>query len=132
MVTCNGGCWAYCQSTTGFPDEPTVAQYCRAWGGLLAPIRDAADEDCVSQMVFPNQASWIGFQQAPAQVAPTVGWSWNSDGVVATYTQCGGGEPNDVDTVENDEQDCAAMNTAGNWYDWPCTGQAYYRYSCRR
>lgn len=131
-LTCNGACWVKCTAAVAFPDEPTVAAACVAWGGKLAPLRTAADQGCVSQMVFPSQASWIGFEQAPGQITPALGWSWNSDGVPLTYTHWSSGQPDDGSAThtETGREQCAYMTTLGEWQDTPCTGNVFYRFSC--
>ena len=129
-AVCNGGCWVTCTSDLPFTDQTTPSKACKDWGGHLAPIRSAADEACVSNVLFPSQASWIGFEQASSTTL-LGNWSWNSDGIAPAYTHWASGQPNDVDGTESNEEQCAMMSTIGTWQDVPCTGQALFRFSCR-
>jgi hypothetical protein len=131
MEICNSGCWVACTSLAAFTDQAVVAQICTAWGGKLAPIRDAAEQACVQGQIFPSQASWIGFEQAPGQTVKDVGWSWNSDGIVPSYTNWSSGQPNDLDGTESGSEQCAFMTTGGTWQDVPCAGQQFFRFSCK-
>ncbi len=128
---CNGGCWVSCNSDTPFTSETVVAKLCTDWGGRLAPIRTVEDQTCVHTMLFPSQASWIGFEQVAGQAFTNTGWSWNSDGIVPTYTNWSPGQPNDLDGLEDGTKQCAYMTTIGEWQDTVCTGTTMYRFSCR-
>jgi hypothetical protein len=128
---CNGGCWVACQSNTAFTGEAQVAKLCTDWGGRLAPLRDANDQACVAQVVFPSQASWIGFTQADGQSTLTAGWSWDSDGIAPMYTHWDSGQPNDQNGSENGQEQCAYMTTSGGWQDTTCSDSQFYRFSCR-
>ena len=131
---CNGACWVKCtQYGVAVPSQGAAALSCANWGGKLAPIRDQGDQDCVSQMLFPGQSHWIGFEQSGAAALLTEGWTWNSDGIVPTFTHWGAGQPNDANGNENDHaEQCATMNTAGDWHDTPCDDNNSYRFSCRK
>jgi hypothetical protein len=134
-VTCNGACWVKCtyDATSGTPvTEPQASALCSAWGGKLAPIRDANDQACVGTTLFSSQASWIGFEQSVNASSLTGGWSWNSDGVTPTYTHWDtNGQPDDNNGSENGQEQCAFMPTTGVWHDTDCFG-TLYRFSCRK
>jgi hypothetical protein len=130
-TTCNNGCWVGCQSTSAFTSETQVATLCTNWGGKLAPIRDVNDEACVAQVIFPSQASWIGFEQASGQSSVSAGWSWNSDAMTPAYTNWDNGQPNDQNGSENGQEQCAFMTTSGGWQDVDCGDNTFYRFSCR-
>jgi len=133
-VMCNGACWVKCtQIGVAVPNQGAAALSCASWGGKLAPIRDQGDQDCVAQMLFPGQSHWIGFEQSSTATSLTAGWTWNSDGIAPTYTHWGAGQPNDTDGDETDHSEqCATMNTAGDWHDTPCDDNNSYRFSCRK
>ncbi|HUS31764.1 MAG TPA: C-type lectin domain-containing protein [Kofleriaceae bacterium] len=135
-MTCNGACWVKCtiDGTSGTPvTEATAGQLCANWGGKLAPIRNAMDQACVATTLFPGQASWIGFEQAPATTTVAGGWSWNGDNVTPTYTNwdTAGNQPDDQNGSENGQEQCAFMPTTGLWHDTDCFG-TLYRFSCRK
>jgi hypothetical protein len=129
---CNGACWVKCTQAVPVPSQYAASGACDGWGGKLAPIRDANDEACVSQMLFPSQASWTGFEQALTATTPAGDWSWNGDGVTPTFLSWDSGQPNDFNGVENLQEQCAYMTTAGLWQDTDCFSSASYRFSCRR
>ena len=132
-VMCNSACWVKCQTTLAIPSQNVAAVACNGWGGSLAPIRNAGDQACVEQTLFPSQAHWIGFEQASTASSVTANWTWNSDGVAVMYTGWGAGQPNDSNGNEIDHaEQCAFMNTAGDWHDSPCSDGGLYRFSCRR
>jgi len=131
MVVCNGACWAKCQSTSQI-DFYAADAACTSWGGKLAPIRDAADQACVSQMVWPGDAHWIGLEQSYSAVETYRGWSWNGDNMQLAFAAWDSGQPDDINGNENDHaEQCAMMSTIGAWHDVPCSG-TLYRFSCRR
>jgi len=128
MLVCNNACWASC---TAQGAEPTAAAACTAWGGRLAPLQTQADQDCVQLTVLPGHASWIGFEQAAGATTLTSGWSWNSDGITPSFTNWGGGQPNDLDGIEDGQEQCAYMSTpSGTWQDQGC-GLLFFNFSCR-
>jgi len=130
---CNGACWVRCTSNVAIANQPAAVTACTTWGGKLAPIRNQADHDCVVQTLFPGYAHWIGFEQASIATSVSTGWSWNSDGVTPTYFHWGSGQPNDLDANETDHaEQCAFINTAGDWHDDLCSSNGLYRFSCRR
>jgi len=131
-LMCNGACWVKCTQTVAVPSQLAASGACNGWGGELAPIRDANDQACVSQMLFPSQASWTGFEQSITSTTLSGGWSWNSDGVVPTFVNWDPGQPNDFNGVENGQEQCAYMTTSGGWQDTDCFSAASYRFSCRR
>lgn len=110
----------------------SVATACADWGGEVAPIRNAADQACVQQMLFPQQASWIGLLQSPFATAVGDGWSVNGDNVALTYTNWDTGQPNDANNVENGAEQCGFMTAEGKWQDTDCSSTALLRFSCRR
>ena len=130
-ATCNNGCWVSCTSDLAVLMQTTAEQACKAWGGHLAPLRTFDDQVCVGAVLFPQQASWIGYTQAAG--APSVGaqWSWNGDGVTSAYVHWSPGQPNDADGNESGFEQCAMMTTNGEWQDVMCSGTQLYRYSCR-
>lgn len=129
---CNGGCWVRCTSTFAVPNQFAAGLACANWGGKLAPIRNAGDQACVSQTLFPAQASWIGLQQDPLADELDEGWSNNGDGVAVANPSWDGGQPNDANGSENAVENCAFMNTGGNWHDTSCFDGGLFRFSCRR
>ena len=132
-VMCNGGCWAKCTSSVAIVNQAAAAGACATWGGELAPIRNQGDQDCVANTLFPQQAPWIGFEQSGTATTLTTGWTWNSDGIAPVYTHWGSGQPNDSNGNENDHaEQCAFMNTAGDWHDTSCGDGGLFRFSCRR
>jgi hypothetical protein len=130
-TTCNGGCWVKCTNSFGV-SVLGAASACSNWGGELAPIRSAADDACVSQTLFPQQASLIGLLQSPFATAVDQGWSVNGDNAPLTYMNWDGGQPNDLDGTENGQEQCAYMPTNGKWQDDDCNNTALVRFSCRR
>lgn len=133
-LMCNGACWAKCtQIGVSVPNQATAAASCANWGGKLAPIRNQGDQDCLQQTLFPQQAHWIGFEQASSAASVTAGWSWSSDGVTSPFVHWDSGQPNDLDASETDHaEQCAFMTTAGGWQDVACGDNGLYRFSCRR
>jgi hypothetical protein len=130
-ITCNNACWVKCQSSTAFTDVDVLEQNCAAWGGKLAPLRDANDQSCVDAKLFKAQASYIGFRQAANQALPALGWSWNSDNKTPTFIHWSIGQPDDGAGVENGDEQCAFMTTNGDWQDVKCLGTQLFRYSCK-
>jgi len=130
-MMCNGGCWAKCTNAFGV-GVLGAGIACGNWGGELAPLRTPADEDCVSQALFPQQASWIGLIQAPLQTSPSAGWSWNGDGHALAFTNWDTGQPNDASGAETGSEQCAFMTTGGKWQDDDCSASSLVRFSCRR
>jgi len=133
-LMCNGACWVKCtQIGVSVPNQAAAAVSCASWGGTLAPIRNQGDQDCVEQTLFPSQAHWIGFEQPTSATSVSEGWTWNSDGVTPTFFHWGSGQPNDTNGNENDHaEQCASMNTSGDWHDTPCDDGGFYRFSCRK
>jgi hypothetical protein len=131
-TTCNGACWVKCTQTVPVTNQLQASVNCIAWGGKLAPVRTAADQACVTQTLFPSQAHWIGFEQAGGATEVDQLWSWNSDAQDATPFGWGNGQPNDTDLAENGQENCAFINTAGEWHDESCANSGLYRFSCRR
>lgn len=128
---CNGACWAKCQSYNPITQSQADAA-CTEWGGKLAPIRDTADQHCVSNVIWPGDAHWIGFEQALTASETNTDWSWNGDLIPVTFDVWDNGQPDDnLGSEANHEEQCAMMNTQKFWHDVPCNGQLY-RFSCRR
>jgi hypothetical protein len=130
-MMCNGGCWAKCTNAFGV-SVLGASIACGNWGGQLAPLRTPDDEACVNQFLFPQQASWIGLVQAPLQISPSAGWSWNGDGQAPSFTDWDSGQPNDGTGVETGSEQCAFMTTGGKWQDGDCSASSLARFSCRR
>lgn len=128
---CNGACWAKCTNAFGI-SVLSAATACGDWGGELAPLRTPFDEACVSGVLFPQQASWIGLVQAPLQTSPSSGWSWNADGQPLAFTDWDSGQPNDGTGLEKGTEQCAFMTTGGKWQDDDCNATTLVRFSCRR
>jgi hypothetical protein len=132
FALCNGACWVKCQTSAALPNQNAADVACTAWGGKLAPIRSAADQQCVAQLLFPGQANWIGLEQSDSATTVSSGWSWNSDGAPLTFTAWATGQPNDANGNENSAEQCAYMSTSGTWQDTDCTANVYTRFSCRK
>jgi hypothetical protein len=132
-INCNGGCWIKCTQGAPIANQAAAATACANWGGKLAPLRTQADENCVAQTLFPSQAHWIGLEQAGNASSVAGSWTWNSDGMALSFTGWGTGQPNDINGNENDHaEQCAFMNTSGDWHDTPCSDGGLYRFSCRQ
>lgn len=79
------------------------------YGGHLVAVNDAAENDWLVA-TFGDSLFWIGFNDEAAEGA----WVW-TNGDPVTYTNWGGGEPNDA-TLE----DWTVLNWGGPgvWNDW--------------
>ena len=130
---CNGTCWVKCTSAAPIAGQLMADIACTAWGGKLAPIRSAADQQCVVGVLFPDQAHWIGLEQSSIATTVATDWTWNGDGVAITFTGWGNGQPNDLNGNENDHaEQCAFINNVGDWHDEDCGNGGLYRFSCRK
>jgi len=96
---------------------------CVAMGGQLAVPTSAGSNAAVFSLI--NDLTYIGLKQATGQSSPSVGWQI-PNGSAATYFNWSSGEPNDLDNVENDAQDCARMYTTGYWDDVACSQVSPY------
>ncbi len=127
FTNCQNGSTSICIATCTQAVSHEVAQnLCVAWGGKLATLDSAAAETC--QMSTVN--SWIGLEQASAATTPGAGWTWNGS-TPLSFTDWAAGQPNDLDGVENQLEQCGILNLAdGAWHDIPCTSS--YGFMCRR
>ncbi len=97
---------------------------CTAMGGRLAvPFNSASNSAIYS--IIRSDLTYIGLTQATGQSSPSVGWQ-TPEGYSASYFNWSSGEPNDMDNVENDYQDCARMYTTGYWDDVACSQVSPY------
>ncbi|MCX5748263.1 MAG: C-type lectin domain-containing protein [Proteobacteria bacterium] len=127
VSTCNGGCWVACREKLS---RPSAAARCAAWGGVLAPVEDVVlDTACVA--TISSDTLWFGAIQAPDQLTLMAGWSWNATTPIAS-TNWTFGEPNDLDGIEDNEENCATLNSGGSgtWADRPCSNT--HAFVCRR
>src|ERR1043165_2777388 len=102
-MNCNGRCLTHCSEQVF---ESEAQSRCNAWGGTIATIHSQADNDCAA-LVAPTQ-SWIGYTQSGGTVL-AANWSW-LDGQVSAYVNWGPGEPQDADSIENGQEQCAFIN----------------------
>ena len=132
-IACNGGCWVKCVSAGPITNQFAAATACTTWGGKLAPLKSTSDHTCAVMTIFSGQAFWIGLEQASTATQVDTQWTWNSDGVAITFDAWGMGQPNDLNGNENDHaEQCAFINTDGDWHDEACTNGGLYRFLCRR
>jgi hypothetical protein len=141
-LTCPGGqplrrllcgqaaeCWVGCRDGDVLsPDQARL--FCDGLGMKLGIFDSANDEICVRMVL--NGSIMLGMTQAPGQLLPGDAWTRISDGLTPTYFNWGGGQPSDVDAIENGEEQCATSNTSSEWHDVPCGSGASARWICRR
>lgn len=105
-VTYNGHNYDYVSG-----DWYTAEANAIALGGHLVTFNDAAEE-LWAKATFGGYTFWIGMND----IAVEGSWGWTS-GEPVTYTNWGGGEPNNYGN-----EDWAVMNWGGaGWNDW-CSG----------
>jgi len=116
-MQCNGRCFSACDERV-FSGE--AFNRCVALGGFVASPHDQAEFDCVVQL-RGNIAldAWTGWVQLSNQAAPATGWGWQ-DGIntfVPTWSVL---EPEDLDGVEDNMEQCSVMYMNGLFADVSC------------
>lgn len=97
---------------------------CAAMGGRLAvPVSPGSNAAIFS--IIGTDLTYIGLHQASGQTSTSAGWQTPA-GIAAVYFNWSSGEPNDLDNVEDDTQDCARMYTTGYWDDVACSQVSPY------
>lgn len=94
----------------GETDWGSARSACNGWGGFLAVINDAAEQNAVKGLLWDN--TWIGLSDTENEGS----FKWvNNDPV--NYTSWASGQPNDMGT-----QDCVMMyqDNSYNWNDMRC------------
>jgi hypothetical protein len=123
IFVCDSKCELDCTAQVAWQDAETA---CEAWGGRLAEIDSATENDCTTQ--FLTSDGWIGLHQAPMQATPDAGWSW-TNGAPLSFLNWAPGQPDDADTIENDQEDCGeAPGRGAMWHDRNCGST--YSYIC--
>jgi hypothetical protein len=126
---CGGDCWAGCTNGTPITQAAAVTA-CKAWGGRLTPVYNAAELSCVRAAIAPGSAMWLGLTQDAMATMPGDGWSWNGDGLTPPYLFWAPGQPSDGDGVENGAEQCAYSSSQTDWQDERCDA-LYARFACR-
>lgn len=96
---------------------------CIAMGGRLATPANSAANAAVHSLI--TDVTYIGFTQLSGQSSTSSGWQ-TSEGNTPGYFNWSSGEPNDMDGVEDDYQDCGRMWTSGEWDDVNCSQVSQY------
>ena len=93
-------------------------------------IRSQAEQDCIAEHLTTIGAgrTWNAFVQADGATLLDGDWSWG-DGVPPGFVGWAAGQPNDMDTFESGEQQCATMTLANGyaWDDAGCTSDVAHR-----
>ena len=114
---CNGRCITYCGDLL---PQAQAENLCNFASSHLVTIRSAADDACVLQLVTTGDGVWVGYQQQLGSATTGANWSW-LDGQSWSYTNWGAGEPQDVDSIEDGEEQCLVEFNDGVWRDTSCT-----------
>jgi hypothetical protein len=93
---------------------------CLAWGGQLATITSAAEQNYIQTYINPGFARFIGGRDTPTEGT----WNWVT-GETWSYTNWGGGLPNG-----GAGQNCLEFNSGGLWDDEACS--TVQRYFCEK
>lgn len=98
--------------------RPTAVTSCTSVGGHLAVITAAEENTAVTGIL--TGTGWInGYDVTGAGGTQSGSWIWSTS-EATTYEAWAGSEPDDLDGTENDQEDCIAVSTAGDWYDVNC------------
>ena len=115
MFSCGGKCWVRCTASVV---RETARAACAGWMGALGQIDDATENGCVQAKVAAP--TWIGLLQSDTATAPAMGWTWNGVPLM-NYTHWVPAEPDDADTIENRQEQCADIGIDGQWDDNACS-----------
>jgi len=96
---------------------PDSQKACRQWGGHLASIRTAAEQDQIKSIVHTKSPVWIGANDLLQEGK----WMW-TDGTLLAYKNWHKNEPNNY----GGREDCGALWNGMKWNDWFCSSKAYY------
>jgi hypothetical protein len=96
---------------------PDAQKACRTWGGHLASIRSAAEQDQIKAIVHTKSPVWIGANDLLQEGK----WMW-TDGSLLAYKNWHKNEPNNY----GGREDCGALWNGMKWNDWFCSSKAYY------
>jgi hypothetical protein len=120
-LSCAGACYVMCSVASTW----SVARTGCNGVGDLASVPDLAADTCLRGLLSSTSVptAWIGLRQPDSSLTPLDGWFWG-DG--APYTSFGWavGQPNDVDGVENDQEQCGAATVTG-WGDRGCDSNSF-------
>jgi hypothetical protein len=128
--TCSGSssCYYVCGSGTFKASWNGAKGSCEGGSinGCLVTINDQAEQNCITAATVPTSSSlvWIGYYQTATNVEPLGNWAWQCPPSTYVSPDWGNpaGDPNDF----NNNEDCAALSTSGDWWDANCTGTARY------
>lgn len=124
---CNGRCITYCDDMV---PQAMAESRCAAWGGHLYSVHGAADDTCATSIIATNY-TWLGYMQTVGSSGTNVNWLWLDNNQTAFQNwSAATSEPNDLDGVENDQEQCAFIALDGTWRDIQCTNS--YHVLCAR
>ena len=115
VYECGGTCYAKCRQLLS---RAAAAAACAEWGGCLAVAHNQAANDCAGSQLAGDTV-YIGYQQRMTATQQAMGWQW-CDGTPTTFTSWRPGQPDDNNSPENGEQNCAVLNPDGAWEDRSC------------
>ena len=108
-------------------DDANKACRCSNAANLVS-IEDAELNSLVSLLSGSTTTTWIGGRDFVTEGT----WTW-SDGTAWSYTNWKSGQPtNGVGSDDGLAQNCAIMNTAGEWQDVKCEGTTQRQYMCEK
>lgn len=133
VFTCAGStsCYYRCQSKRAFAGAQTQCLQIREGNSLacLATISNATEQQCIAQAVAPGLPDfvWAGYSQVSGAGTPSGSWSWSCGSSLYVHPSWAqGGEPNDLDGIENGQENCLGLAGLGAWIDVDCGVEARY------
>jgi hypothetical protein len=132
---CNGvaddascGCVPFTDGTTAYqlcgPAPGLQAAHCPT-GFALTRLESDDEVSFVAASVPPGDLAFVGLFQVPGSSTPSDGWRFADLAPFEAPTAWNGGEPDDLDTTEDAQEECACVDSTG-LLDVACDALAFY------
>jgi hypothetical protein len=110
------GCVPFTVATKAYlrcgPAAGLAAAHCPT-GFALTRLESEDEASVVAAMVSPSGGALVGLFQVPGSSTPDSGWRYADLAPFELATLWRGGEPEDLDMVEDDEEQCTSIDGAG-------------------
>jgi hypothetical protein len=116
LFQCGASAQCYAMCTGPGADQATAESRCIGWGGHLASLSTAAEQECMAAVATGSGDFWVGVRQIGG-TTPTQGWTYLDGTAYPGVTNWHAGQPDDFQGTENGDEDCADLEIGWTW-EW--------------